>query len=282
LAQYQEAVRREFPDVPESAQFFIFLTKDQIEPSAKGWLRYSYADLHNVLDRCRRMNRAGIGGDVASFLDHYLRLIGSHFMPDKEIEELCRKIYRNHRQAIDLIFDNAGVSGSGLVAEIREWIEQDAGRWDIVGTSPSRVSFVPKCWKGKFPPIGSRSTFDPGSWLVLSIEINDAGCNFNVSAWPTTDRTLRRRVIDRLTEKREEFGLALFSRKILGDQWTRLSKEVISTWPDGEEPDGASTKSAIQGKLQTVYERLKDVPEKLGPLLKSGVGAAADLATPSE
>jgi hypothetical protein len=282
LSQYEDVVRREFSGVPESCRVFVFLTKDQINPSAEGWFPYSYAELYRVLNRCRTMNRAALGGDVAAFLDHYLRLIGNRFMPNSEIEELCRKIYRNHRQAIELIFEHAGVSSSGLVADVRELIEQDGDRWQIVGTTSSRVNFVPRCWGGRLPAIGSRSTFDPSSWLVLSIEVKEDGCRFAVRAWPTTDAALRRRVIDRLTEDKSEFGLRLFSRKILGDRWTVLAKELILSWHSEDEPEGAPVIAAAAGKLAEVFERLKGVPEKLRDILESAPVANAPPSAPTE
>lgn len=81
---------------------FVYLTREGEGASDEDWISYSYADLFRVLTRTRTANEKSVGDDVLTFLDHYLRLIGSRFMEDPTIDELCKRIYQNHRQALDL------------------------------------------------------------------------------------------------------------------------------------------------------------------------------------
>lgn len=111
LQRYEDFVRLQFPQLKA---MFVFLTTDASEASDEDWVAYGYADIYRVLARVNRASAGAIGDDVSAFLEHYLRLIGSRFMDDPAIEELCRKIYQNHRQALDLIWDRVGASGSGL------------------------------------------------------------------------------------------------------------------------------------------------------------------------
>jgi hypothetical protein len=102
LGRYKKAVRELFGDV--RAQF-VYLTREGDEPSDEEWTTYTYRDIHDTLQRVRNANAASIGDDVRTFLDHYLNLIGSRFMDDPKIDELCQTIYKNHRQAIDLMLN---------------------------------------------------------------------------------------------------------------------------------------------------------------------------------
>ena len=91
------------------------------------------------------------GDDVLVFLDHYLNLIGTRFMNDQQLEELCKRIYKNHRQALDLIWERVGSPTSGVLAEVAAVLEEDH-RWEVVKTlagdaRPSNCrDFVPKAW----------------------------------------------------------------------------------------------------------------------------------------
>src|SRR5690606_9986789 len=129
LQRYQEVVCIEFPALKP---MFVFLTTDGIEPSDENWMPYSYADIHRVLERIRQSNRGAIGGDVGALLEHYLRLIGSRFMNDARIDELCQRIYTNHRQALELIWERTGAAGSGVPAKIASIIRERPDRWTVL------------------------------------------------------------------------------------------------------------------------------------------------------
>ena len=86
LSRYKRTVAQEFPS---RAALFVFLTREGDEPSDEDWCPTSYRDLHRVLSRVAKTHGPNIGDDVRTFLDHYLRLIGSRFMDDPQIDDLC-------------------------------------------------------------------------------------------------------------------------------------------------------------------------------------------------
>src|SRR3954452_18217002 len=97
---------------------FVFLTRVGEEPTDTDWVKYSYADIHRVLERTKKLYATSIGDDVLIFLEHYLNLIRGRFMDNKEIEDLCLKIYRKHRSAIETIW--AHIGEAGLVVDVKE------------------------------------------------------------------------------------------------------------------------------------------------------------------
>lgn len=113
LKRYKETVQSAFP---EHRPLFVFLTREGDEPSEEAWCSYDYGKLFGSLNRCVRRNEDSIGEEVRVFVGHYLALLRSRFMDDPKIDELVDRIYRNHRQALDLIFERKSDPQRALVA----------------------------------------------------------------------------------------------------------------------------------------------------------------------
>ncbi|MCH7848893.1 MAG: PD-(D/E)XK nuclease family protein [Planctomycetes bacterium] len=268
LSRYETVLNEAFGNVLKQ---FVYLTIDGDEPSEDKWVPYSYGDIHRVLSRVRRTNATAIGDDVLAFLDHYLRLIGSRFMDDPEIDDLCKRVYKNHRRALQLIYERFGSPMAGLVVDIAETIGKDEW-WHLVNRTSKTVVFIPKEWLDVFPPIGARPTFDDRAWVVLRLDCGRKGCNFGVSVWPTTNPKLRRAVIEQLISKPDKFGCRVHGK--LTDRWTRLHRTVVARWNEGDEPETDSILDAVRRKLDDVKDRLAGVPEALRPIF-------AEQATPA-
>jgi hypothetical protein len=264
LQRYKATLAQAFPS---TKSLFVFLTEDGSEPSDDDWVPYTYADLYRVLDRCRRLNAGAIGGDILVFLDHYLRLIGSRFMNDEKIDALCQRIYRNHRQALTLIFERVGSPVAGLVGQTEELLRSQGNRWHVFNKRSKAVDFVPKPWLNLLPPIGRRKGFDPHLWLVMTVDAGGNRCRLITSVWPTTDPKLRRKVIERLTVDRKEFGFK-HARGDFRDEWTFFGEEICR-WPEDDEPDSQAVLSEVAKKLDELWGRLEGVPAALRPILES-------------
>ncbi|MBA3314151.1 MAG: PD-(D/E)XK nuclease family protein [Planctomycetaceae bacterium] len=267
LARYREIVEAEFGDVPS---MYVFLTVEGDEPSEEDWVPYSYGDLYRVLTRLRKANETSIGDDVRAFLDHYLRLIRGRLMDDPKIADLCQRIYKNHRQALQLIYEHAGSPAAGLLGEIEGLVAGHAGGWHIVNKTSKQVSFVPKQWLDLLPAIGARGAkFDPRCWIVLRFEVRKSRGFLGASVWPTNptkDQGLRQKVIQRLTGKPKEFGFRLFL-KTTSDRWSQLGRESIGTWSEEDGPDEVAIIAAVEKKLDELVSRLAGIPSALRPII---------------
>lgn len=180
LKRYERTIDENFGGI---SSLFVYLTVDGDEPSRERWIPYTYADIHEALRRVKRIYANAIGDDVKAFLDHYLRLIGSRFMEDAEIDELCRRIYQNHRQALDLIFDRCGPGPGQIISEVFRIVSGD-NRWQVTQHSSNRVRFVPKEWPQLLPPIGKEATVGPTKWLNFVIRAQKNQCLFSLTVRP--------------------------------------------------------------------------------------------------
>ncbi|MEX0774926.1 MAG: PD-(D/E)XK nuclease family protein [Phycisphaeraceae bacterium] len=266
LDRYRRTVAQEFKDVPA---LYVFLTREGDEASDEDWCPYSYRHIHRVLSRVRKTHENAIGADVRTFLDHYLNLIGSRFMDDPEIDDLCRRIYQNHRQALDLIFENIGFGPARFVQTIEELITNDS-RFRCLGRGSQRIRFVPVGWLNLLPPIGRESQVGPTNWLQLVLRLTDKSCSLACVVRPTSDSTLRSMIIQRLTNDPSEFGLKSFfnNREHIGSHYATLGRETVYTWNADEEPEEEKLISAIKKKLDQWHGRLAGVPDSLRPIIE--------------
>jgi hypothetical protein len=265
LARYRESVQAEFGSVPG---MYVFLTVDGDDPSEEDWVPYSYSDLHRVLERVRKSHEKSIGEDVRTFLDHYLGLIRGRLMDDPVIADLCQRIYKNHRRALQLIYEKAGSPEAGLIADVEDAVRRHPGGWEVVNTTSRHVFFVPKHWLDLLPAIGKRPTFDKRCWLVLRFEIRKNSGFFGASVWPTDDIDLRQRVVQRLTQDPKEFRFRLFL-KTTSDKFSQLGRESIGTWSEEEGPDEEKVLESVRKKLDDLVQRVKAVSTALRPVIEA-------------
>lgn len=269
LDRYEDAVGQAFPDTP---LVLAYLSVDDEEPSSERWVPYFYADIHRVLRRVRQTHAKAIGEDVLSFLDHYLNLIGSRFMDDPKIDELCERIYRNHRQALDLLFERCGSPEAGLANRLADLVTERPDRWLLCRRTSRLVQFVPREWEAILPPLGKLSKFDSRHWLFLEFRINPrkGTCGLIRVVGATIESTLRRKVIERLVQDPNEFGMRSHFKsveKVSGNR-TSLGRSAIASWGQGDQPDEEQVITNAAKKLDQVMERLAGVPDALRPIIE--------------
>lgn len=265
LDRYTKTVEELFGQV---RALFVFLTREGDEPSDAAWTTYTYRDIHSTLARVRKVNEASIGDDVLTFLDHYLNMIGSRFMDDPTIDELCQTIYKNHRQAIDLIFDRIGLAGSETINAIAEDISTLPG-WMVSYRGPTYLEIIPSAWEKMLPPVGKRKIVPPEQWLAVWIKVGKNQCYCLVRVAPTSDPDLRRRVIERLVADPKEFSTkSLFkSVELIGDNWATLGRVNIDRWNSDEGPDLTKLLPKIRDVLDRRSKELAGVPHALSPMI---------------
>ena len=128
-------------------KYFLFLTpyKYSTCEDYKGYIRINYGDILKAINNLMKQCGCLLDEDVKIFINHYKKIIERNIMgeTDKEIIDLCRKIYRENKDAIDLIIEN-----SDERAEIFElFVEVLKERTDIdknIIVDGNTVKFLPK------------------------------------------------------------------------------------------------------------------------------------------
>jgi hypothetical protein len=104
LKKYHNVVRKEYGDyeiIP------VFLTLENALPSDNRYGVISYAQILHMLKFITSIQKENISIKVYDFINYYLKTLEILTMEDKEIKQLCKKIYKDHKEALDLIWEYA-------------------------------------------------------------------------------------------------------------------------------------------------------------------------------
>lgn len=263
LSRYEAIIKRDFSSVPS---LYVFLTPTGEEASRDNWMPYSYGDLYRVLDRIQRSTSGSLGSDVQVFLMHYLNLLRSRFMDNPEIAALCRKIYANHRRAIDLILEHRPSAQGEVLGGARTWLANRPTDWALVGEMKNYVFFVPRSWIGKTCDETGIPLEPSACELKLEVECwegDSPGLAVRLVVGPGKDQTRRSSVIDRLTKSDLDFKM---QRKKASGTWTRLESKTLLRWEADQPPGEEAVQNELERYLTTIRPRLDRVPALLAQL----------------
>lgn len=228
LQRYRRIVDAAYPDY---TRYYFYLTKTGEEPSDSHWAILSYANIRSFVER---LASASGTDDVATILIHYANMIERHFMPDNEIAQLCRKIYGEHKRAIDLIFEHRPEGGEDVFDKVRSLIGEQ-GQFEIDHSDVHRVRFAVPAWD--VLPDMRTSNWTPSKRFVLfEIKNNVDGTervHLKLFLGPTPSK-IRGELFDHIQESKDAFH---HGRKELGDKWTQAYSVELLGSDDVEQED---------------------------------------------
>lgn len=258
LSVYRKKMREIYPeDVPV---LFVYLTPHGADPSEETWIPFAYAEMYRVLKAVRDSHENAIGDEVRVFLDHYLNLLGTRFMNDPKLDELCRRIYRNHRQAIDLIIER-GKPELPAIAEVMNALNQDA-RFEVLYHTSKYVDCLMASWRKWLPQFRADDYYPAGSGFWSSE--GKLVCT-PLFMGPMSDASKRRQIVERLREESTDLGFKRGRSSDAGEYVRVFTPETILEWNENEEPDPKEIHESVKRKLDGLHSRL----EKVAPVLKS-------------
>ena len=238
LQRYREIVEREFGDYKKA---FIFLTKFGDEPSDDVYVPVSYGHLADTIENALKRRESQINDEIKLFVQQYLEMVRRHIVEDSEIQELCRRLYQNHRRALDLIFENRPDHAAKLSQVIQGYIES---RDDIISEyfSNTRVHFMPRCMADILPP----------KMLLWGLENRDGRVQFRLTLCPGPQH-IREQVY-----KKAESMPSLFDgskAKRLSNSYHSFFSETWITRKESEELSDEQIEQRIEEKIQSFLDR---------------------------
>ena len=117
LKKYEETINRHYKDCQA---IFIYLNPEGSLPSETNWRIYDYYKVVEIIDSIRRKYKYLLERDLYTLMTHYSKLIRRDIVSDSEIAKLCREIYFEHRQAINLIIKHSQYLQSEIDVEIQK------------------------------------------------------------------------------------------------------------------------------------------------------------------
>jgi len=119
----------------------VFLTPDGSLPSFDKYVALSYQQVSTIIQGILDEQSFNIAADVRIMLSHYVQMLERHILAESDTAKLCRQIYRQHKQALDLIFEHRD--------DQRQRILRDAIN-KLIKRTPHLVPDWSYKWEGKY------------------------------------------------------------------------------------------------------------------------------------
>lgn len=152
LLKYIRTVEDDFPAFTKIPVFLTLTGKDTSEEVSNDFICYSYFDFLKILEAIYAQRAKQLTPAVVSFLENYMEILRRLTMQDEELIELCKTIYRRHREAIDLIVE---YGSAGVGQQATDDILNEDGGYEILYSRPASVWFLPKTWAKVVPENGA-------------------------------------------------------------------------------------------------------------------------------
>lgn len=98
-----------------------------------------------LIDKLAEARASTLGQDARTLMVHYTETLRRHIVAESDVAKLCQRIYRKHKQAIDLIIEHR----PDLQATIREYLESLIDRSEAFvpdESTKTAIRFAPKHW----------------------------------------------------------------------------------------------------------------------------------------
>ena len=128
LIRYRNTLETIYKDGEGWQRFYFYLTPagDPSTDDPENWSPISYEIIVEALKGT--LSRMDSSNQAKQFVNHYCKMVEREVMNQSDIEELCRKIYRRHAKALNLIQETIGQGESpiqALLSNTLESIEND-------------------------------------------------------------------------------------------------------------------------------------------------------------
>jgi len=262
LKSYERIVRQAFP---EHQIAFVFLTisgYDPEPPSDKTWVPMSYGDIASIIENVMKRRESQLNDEIGLFVQQYLDMVRRHIVEDSEIQELCQRLYKNHRRALDLIFEHRLDRATEVYQAIQEYISSKPGELIYVDPSKSYIKFVPKSMN-VLPLQGT--AYESKQMLTCLLENKGDRLRFRLELGPGPQE-IRQQVYEKAKELPAVFGKpkAKLSRdwhSFTGLSALWLSPKEYSEFTDEEIKDRTAGRidSLVAGKGKAIAEALRGI-----------------------
>lgn len=136
--------------------FGCFLNSEGYNGEDAEWAALSYSTIAEILKKIK--SEGGIAPDALVAIDHYIELIEKKIMPSKELIEACKQIYRQHRTALDLIYEHG--SESLLGQAFLNFKDKHPELGEALTLRKGYLSFISSSWS----KVEGFSIADQGKW----------------------------------------------------------------------------------------------------------------------
>ena len=156
LTRYKDEVNNN-DEYKEYKKLFLYL-KPIVDGDLKDYIYVSYDKIVNIIDKLIEKKESNINKDLLLVIEHYKELLLRDVMNDIKIKEICQTIYKNHKNALEIIYENIEAF-SGLdecqvaIADLLKEELITTNQYEIIGEASAvrNISFIHKNFKNYKP-----------------------------------------------------------------------------------------------------------------------------------
>lgn len=142
LERYFQTVTQHYP---EWMSLGIYLTPEGDRPTHASYLPIDYTTVCKIVERITESRASTLGTDVRTLMTHYTQMLRRHIVSESEIADLCRRIYRKHQHALDLIYEHRPDQQAEIRGMLERIIHETRGLV-LDHCSKSYIRFTPQEW----------------------------------------------------------------------------------------------------------------------------------------
>ena len=254
LNKYLDICRSEFPahdTIP------VFLTLYGDEPSNSEYALLSYEEIYRLLKFSRDIWSGRINQKVIDFITYYIKILEVLLMKDEELSMLCKKIYAEHKEAIDLIKDYT--EKTDYEGAVKIFFDAHT-ELEQLGWTSNQTWFLPKKLKEKLPNNMMErwgSVYPVSIWFWLGKKNSKFGVVLEIG--PFKDQEKRVKLLNHL--KNNGVDVSDWAMEHAGEtRYTRLSSKYkkFEEWDDekklGEELIWLYQDTKWQNEIKKIFE----------------------------
>jgi len=235
LQRYKKIVKEEFP---KFNQLFVFLTVNEDKPSDEEYVPMSYDDVSLLVDNLIERKKEKVGIEIITFIQHYKEMLRRYIMQDSEIQDICQRIYKNHKKALELIYDNK----PDLQLEIFEMLKKEIENNQELILDETNKRYIRFTTKNLdvMPKKGSGWTINIDRIMLFEIQNRPDEVRMYLVIGPG-DKNLR----EKIYQNSRDSTSSIFANRKLTDQWTTIYVKRLFKYKTGEDVDWDTTKEKI-------------------------------------
>ena len=203
LAWYRRVLACDYPGQPVHR---VFLTPRGVPPDdpeeREHWTIMSYTDILRLIGETMAAAGDAANEDVLAFLRQYAITLRRNIVPEvsNDVHELARRIYRKHRQAIDLIIEHRERYEPNYVTEGFRMIRDAIGRqplWRDTTSNHPYARFMAANW-WNFDELKLDGW--PYALLLFQIQVTERRATLTLLVAPGGDEELRSSIFHRVRD----------------------------------------------------------------------------------
>lgn len=252
LNRYKKIIEEEYRGYKK---IFLYLTPNGEESSdTENWINVSYEEILDIIDT---LEIEKINDRVRILIEDYKELIRRKIVNDDELKEICNKIYKKHRRAFDLIWENKEDETYYVRNIIENYLvelnEQVIIKYDKTNSNKTYLRFTTEDLEKKFPLLEeNNSSWKNKNTVFYEIIIGRQKVRAQISfGYKGVDQVIHFENAKKYVEK---LGFDITKAKIAGGYFVKIFKETLNI--EKIELDEEVDRMFIRQELDKIIEQV--------------------------